>query len=37
MSLDDCLEIMIFEFNNDDVFSNIILSIVCSFFGNQSR
>ena len=37
MSLDACLEIMIFEFNNDDVFSNIILSIVRSFFGNQSK
>ena len=34
---DSCLEIIIFDFNNDDVFSNIILSIFCSFFGNQSK
>ena len=32
-----CFEIIIFEFNNDDVFSYIILSIVWAFFGSQSR
>ena len=37
ISLEFCLATMIFEFKRDDVFSNTIFSIVCSFLGNQSR
>ena len=32
-----CLDTIMFEFKSDDVFSNTIFSIVCSFSGSQSK
>ena len=37
VSIEFCLDTIILEFNNDDVFSNTIFSIVCSSFSSQSR
>ena len=37
VSFELCFETIIFEVNKDEVFSKIIWSIVCLFFGSQSR
>ena len=37
VSIELCLDTIIFEFKSDDVFSNTIFSIDCWSFGNQSR